>query len=189
MLLFLVYLVGALILAAMACLAVVMIGMRMKSRRVLRTVRRMNRRIINPRQMRSAGKPGASASVIRHRGRASGRFYETPVAAEPTDDGFVIALPYGTTADWLKNLLASGTATIVDEGQTYEVDQPALRPLEAEIAWFPPADRRNLRRFKVEQCVRVRRVGHAGASSSSSVEHHGAGETSIDLHGTLSPLD
>ncbi len=158
------YLVGALLLTVLTFLALVMVGMRMKSPRALHLVRRVNRAVTNPIQMRSAGQPGAYASIIRHRGRISGQRYETPVAAETTDDGFVIALPYGTTADWLKNLLADGMATIIDEGETYEVDQPEVRPLASEIDWFPVADQGNLRRFRVEQCVRVRRVDRAGST-------------------------
>jgi len=156
-------LVGLLILSGAAYAAFVVFGMRTKSPKVLRTVRRVNRRFFNPMQMKSAGQPGAYASIIRHRGRTSGRLHETPVGAEATDDGFVIALPYGTTTDWLKNLLASGTATIVNEGGTYEVDRPEVTPLAAEIDWFPSADQQNLRRFAVDQCVRVRRVDAAGS--------------------------
>ena len=154
------YLVGALVVGLVAYAVVVMVGMRTKSPRALRVVRRVNRAVVNPMQMRSAGQVGAYASIIRHRGRVSGRLHETPVGAEATDDGFVIALPYGTATDWLKNLLASGTATIVNEGGTYEVDQPEVRPLASELSWFPPADQRNLHRFAVEQCIRVRRVDH-----------------------------
>jgi deazaflavin-dependent oxidoreductase (nitroreductase family) len=158
------YVVGALALSVVAFLLLVVVGMRTKSPPVLRLVRRVNRSVSNPIQMRSAGRPGAYASIIHHRGRISGQRYETPVGAEATDDGFVIALPYGTTTDWLKNLLADGTATIVNEGETFEVDQPEVRPLASEIARFPTADQRNLRRFRVEQCVRVRRVDRSGAA-------------------------
>ena len=152
------------VLALLTSVAVVIVGMRNKSPLVLRLVRRMNRAVTNPMQMKSAGHPGAYASIIRHRGRISGQQFETPVAAEATDDGFVIALPYGTTTDWLKNLLASGTATIVHEGETYAVDQPEVRPLASEVAWFPTADQRNLRGFRVEQCVRVRRLDRSGST-------------------------
>jgi len=152
------YLVGVLVLGVVAYAAFVVIGMRTKSPRALRTVRRVNRAVVNPMQMKSAGQPGAYASIIRHRGRTTGCLHETPVGAEATDDGFVVALPYGTTTDWLKNLLASRTATITHEGETFEVDRPELRPLAAELEWFPSADQRNLRRFRVDQCVRVRRV-------------------------------
>ena len=160
------YLCGALALSVVTFLILVMVGMRTKSPRVLRVVRVVNRSVTNPVQMRSAGRPGAYTSIIRHRGRISGQQYETPVGAEAADDGFVIALPYGTTTDWLKNLLAEGTATIVNEGETYEVDQPEVRSLDSEIARFSAADQRNLRRFGVEQCVRVRRVDRSGSMPS-----------------------
>ncbi len=108
--------------------------------------------------MKKAGTPGAYASVVRHVGRTTGRPYETPVGAFATDDGFVIALPYGSQADWLKNVLASGSATIVDEGKTYRVDRPELVPTSVAAPHLPPKEQRNLRLFRVDQCLRVRRV-------------------------------
>jgi len=77
--------------------------------------------------------------------------------AVATDDGFVISLPYGPHADWLKNTLASGSATIVNEGHTYRVDQPEIIPMEAAAAHSPPKDQRQHRLFAVDQCLRVRR--------------------------------
>ena len=82
-------LVGILFFAAAIVLLVFRIGMRRKTPWVLNGVRRFAHTIGNPHQMRSAGTPGAYASVIRHEGRRTGRSYATPVAAEPTDDGFV----------------------------------------------------------------------------------------------------
>jgi hypothetical protein len=67
------YLVGALVVGLVAYAAVVMVGMRTKSPKALRVVRRVNRAVLNPMQMRSAGQVGAYASIIRHRGRVSGR--------------------------------------------------------------------------------------------------------------------
>ena len=63
-------------------------------------------------------------SVVHHVGRTTGRAYETPIGAVPTDDGFVIALPYGSNTDWLKNVLASGQATIVHDGTSHAVTGP-----------------------------------------------------------------
>ena len=68
---------------------------------------------MRPLAMKSSGTPGGNASVVRHVGRKTGRPFETPVKAVATDDGFVIALPYGRNTDWLKNVLASGSATIL----------------------------------------------------------------------------
>jgi hypothetical protein len=136
---------------------VVLGGMRSKSPPVLKAVRRFNRSVSNPRQMATAGSPGAYASVIRHVGRTSGREYETPIGATATEDGFVVALPYGASADWLKNLLASGSAMIVDEGSSYRVDQPVVVTLAVAIDDFPPGERRLLRVFGVDESLRVRR--------------------------------
>jgi hypothetical protein len=70
----------------------------------------------------------------------------------------VIALPYGPNTDWLRNVLASGSATIVDEGTTYDVDRPEVVALAVEERSFSPADQRAHRLFGVEQCLRVRRI-------------------------------
>ena len=151
-------LISAMALALMALVVVFMVGMRAKSPPVLNTVRRVNRSVSNPRAMKTAGTPGAYASVIRHVGRTTGQEYETPVGAIATDDGFVIALPYGTQADWLKNVIASGSATIVDEGETYQVDQPEVVLTSEAIQHFPPKEQRAHRLFAVDQTLQVRRV-------------------------------
>ncbi|MFQ5516250.1 MAG: nitroreductase family deazaflavin-dependent oxidoreductase [Acidimicrobiia bacterium] len=156
-------LAGALFLMLLTISIVFIVGMRRKSLPVLNAVRRVNRRVFNPRQ-RSAGTPGAYASVIRHAGRTTGKTYTTPVAAVATGDGFVIALPYGSHADWVKNVLAAGSATIVDEGHTFPVDRPEIIPMETVADRFPPKDRRSHRLFGVDQCLRVRRAEPEAAS-------------------------
>ncbi|MEZ5239947.1 MAG: hypothetical protein R2716_13695 [Microthrixaceae bacterium] len=131
-----------------------LVGMRTKSPLVLGLVRRMNRAVMNPMQMRSAGTPGAYASIIRHQGRSSGRTYETPVVVEPTGEGFVIALPYGDRADWVRNVLAAGSATIVHEDETFEVSEPELVPMEQVADSFPEGDQQAHRLFAVDTALR-----------------------------------
>jgi hypothetical protein len=46
--------------------------------------------------------------VIVHRGRRSGRRYQTPVDVFSAGNGYVIALTYGPQTDWVKNVLAAG---------------------------------------------------------------------------------
>ena len=84
---------------------------------------------MRPLALRSAGREGSSTAVVRHVGRRSGRTYETPVIAVRHDDSFLIALPYGKRTDWLKNVLDRGSATIVANGHTYEVDRPEVIPM------------------------------------------------------------
>lgn len=73
-----------------------------------------------------------------------------------TGDGFVIALPDGPNTDWLKNVLGSGSATIVHVGATYRVDRPEIVPMSVAAPLFSPKDQRTHRRFRVDQCLLVR---------------------------------
>jgi deazaflavin-dependent oxidoreductase (nitroreductase family) len=171
-------LVGALFVGVVAIALVFVLGMRAKSPLVLKPLIRLQRAIINPRQMRSAGTPGAYAAVIRHRGRSSGRPYETPVGAVDADDGFVIALPYGSRANWLQNVLASGSATIVHDGQTHEVDQPEIVSMQTVETHFTAGDQRGFRRFAVDQALRVRRVEPEGAAVRFTDTARGVGANS-----------
>ena len=149
---------AGLLLAVLLVGVAFLLGMRAKSRLLLDAVRRMNRAFMNPRQMATAGTPGAYAAIIRHRGRTSGASYETPVGAVATDDGFVIALPYGTRPDWLKNVLAAGSATIVHEGHAHRVTDLGVVPMESVESLFPAKDRRTHRMFRVDLCLRARRA-------------------------------
>lgn len=151
-------LAGLVVMAGVAVGAVFVIGMRSKWPPVIDAVRRFNRSVTNPRVLATAGGPGASAAVIRHVGRSSGRRYETPVGAMPVGDTFAIALPYGTRVDWLENVLAAGSATIVHEGVAYLVDRPEVVATDALADELPPDEVRVLRLFRVGQCLQVQQV-------------------------------
>jgi deazaflavin-dependent oxidoreductase (nitroreductase family) len=181
---------GALLVGLAAIALIYLLGMRAKSPLVLSPLIRLQRAIINPRQMRSAGTPGAYASVIRHRGRTSGRPYETPVGAVAAYDGFVIALVYGSRSNWLQNVLASGSATIVHEGQTYEVDQPEIIPMRAVAAQFSAGDQRGFRWLAVDQALRVRRVEPEGAGErfADAARGEGAKGPAVDATGSIGDL-
>ncbi|BDB43440.1 MULTISPECIES: nitroreductase [Mycobacterium] len=89
-------------------------------------VRQLNKRVTNPLSMALAGRRYWYASVIRHTGRNSGRRYQTPVVVITTPDKILVPLPYGTGVDWLRNVLAAGSATVVTKGRTVEVVQPRV---------------------------------------------------------------
>ena len=112
-------------------------------------------RVMRPLALRSAGKEGSSTSVVRHVGRRSGRTYETPVVAVQHDDSFLIALPYGERTDWLKNVLGKGSATIVTNGHTYEVDRPEVIAMADATGYFRPREQRMHRQFHVEAALQV----------------------------------
>ena len=108
--------------------------------------------------MRSAGKDNSHTSVVRHIGRRTGRTYETPVVAVEHEDSVLIALPYGERTDWMKNVLASGRATIVSNGQTVEVDRPQIIAMTEATRYFLPKEQKLHTRFAVDTCLRVHRV-------------------------------
>ena len=142
------------------------IGMRTKSRLVQGPVIALSRRFMNPRQLRVAGRPGADASIVRHRGRTSGRAYETPVGVVRDGAAFLIALPYGSRAQWARNVLAAGGATLITEGETVEVDRPELVATRDVVDRFPPSDQRLFRLFATNECLRLHPVAAVTASDA-----------------------
>lgn len=143
---------------AVVLLGLLVAGMRWKLPPVIDAVRRLNRSLTNPRVLRTAGSEGAQTSIIRHVGRTSGRTYETPVDTIPALDGVLIALPYGTRADWLQNVLAAGSATIVSHGESFDVGEPIIAATAEVAPQIPARTLRTLRLFGVTECLHLRRT-------------------------------
>ncbi len=138
--------------------AAFLLGMRFRVPFVVNGVRRMNRKYMNPRQLETAGKPGAYAAVLHHTGRKSGKPYVTPIGVTRVDDTFVTGLPYGAETDWLRNFIAAGSATLDYEGETVVVDQPRVVPVTTMRHAFPPAELRAQRLFGIEECLVMHRA-------------------------------
>ena len=154
---------GALLLVVLAAVSIVVIGIRTKYPPVVNRMRRYARDVGNPRQLKSAGTPGANASILRHTGRKSGKQYQTPVTATRTADGFVIGLSYGPNTDWLKNVLANGSTTLVYQGSSYECDDPKVISSAEAAPDFSARERRTVRLMGVDECLRLHRVRAAEA--------------------------
>ena len=154
--------VGVLILAAVLVGVVFVLGMRAKSRFVQGPIIWLGKRGFNRVVLKTAGTPGASAAVIRHRGRTSGRVYETPMGAVASGEGFLIALPYGLRSNWLRNVLADGAATLTLDGSRFEVDEPEIIPLASVETAFAAKEQRMHRIFGVTQVLRLRLADDAG---------------------------
>jgi deazaflavin-dependent oxidoreductase (nitroreductase family) len=80
--------------------------------------------------------------LVVHRGRRSGRRYETPVNVFPAEDGYVFALTYGPDTDWVKNVMAAGGCDLITRGHAVQLVSPrlfhdesrtAIRPFERRI--------------------------------------------------------
>lgn len=103
-----------------------------------RTVGRWNKVALNRVTTRIAPRlPGFG--VVIHRGRRSGRLYQTPVNVFPAQGGYVLALTYGRDTDWVKNVLAAGGCELKTRGRTVRLVSPQV---------FHDESRRDIRPFE-----------------------------------------
>jgi deazaflavin-dependent oxidoreductase (nitroreductase family) len=137
--------------------ATFILGMRRKVSAVLDAVRRAGR-ATRPLILRRAGAAHSPTAVVEHVGRTSGRRYETPVVATEIEGGWAIALPYGPSTDWLKNVLAAGRATLRHRGTVHELAGPQVVGLDLVDTWFADKEQRLHRRFGVREAVVLRRA-------------------------------
>jgi len=116
--------------AAVAGLTIV-VGFRRRDPRVLGPLVRWQRERVNPRVLQTAGTEGDPHSVVRHVGRTSGRPYATPISAVRVSGGFEVVLPYGPEANWVRNVLAAGSAVLEHDGRSYDVVAAQVVPIDA----------------------------------------------------------
>lgn len=62
-------------------------------------------------------------AIVHHRGRNTGKLYDTPVNVFRRDDGYLFALTYGM-ASWVENVLAAEGCSITTRGSTIELSRP-----------------------------------------------------------------
>lgn len=91
-------------------------------------VARVNKRVFNQIELKRGVRP-----VLIHVGRSSGTTYETPLDAHAVDGGYIFILMYGSESDWVKNVLAAGSATLRIRGDEIELVDPRL--VSEEMAW------------------------------------------------------
>jgi deazaflavin-dependent oxidoreductase (nitroreductase family) len=115
-------------------------------------------RLLNPLMAKLAGQQHMRAfAVLQHRGRRSGRLYETPVVARPIADGFVIPLPFGEQTDWFRNLQVAGAGMIRWHGVDYPVIEPQLVDWATARPAFRGLERVQVPLLGIRQFVRLRR--------------------------------
>ena len=81
----------------------------------------VNKRLFNPRAIASGKWP-----VLTHVGRFSGATHHTPLDAHPVDDGYVFVLVYGSSSDWVQNVLAADGARLRVESRDVALTRPRL---------------------------------------------------------------
>ena len=95
-------------------------------------------------------------ALVLHRGRRSGRAYQTPVAARRVADGFIISLAFGAQVDWHRNLEAAGGGVIRWRGRDYQVTGPETIEADVALPAFDPVQRLFLRLAGIDGYIRVR---------------------------------
>jgi deazaflavin-dependent oxidoreductase (nitroreductase family) len=79
--------------------------------------------------------------VVVHRGRRSGRRYQTPVNVFRVGSGYLFALTYGSDTDWVKNVLAAGGCELRTRGRVVQLGSPRLFATRAALVSVPSSGR------------------------------------------------
>lgn len=75
-------------------------------------------------------------AIIEHRGRRSGRRYETVVRAFCRGSRLTVLLGHGK-ADWVRNVLAAGTAEVRMFRRDVHITNPRLVPVGGDTSGLP----------------------------------------------------
>ena len=95
--------------------------------------------------------------VVHYRGRRTGRDLSTPVQVRATPDAFVIALPWGSGTQWVRNVQAAGGCTVTWRGTDHVVDSPRVIG-RAEATAFRGWERLALRLLRTDEFLSLRRA-------------------------------
>ena len=126
-------------------------------RAVARFNLRYTNRFIEPIVRRSAG-----FATVHHTGRRSGREYRTPVHVFDLDGDLIVALTYGPTADWIRNV-TEGPSWLERRGRRFDVIDVGV--VGREEAWpaLPWFVRGGLRVLRVNDFARLSVAAPANA--------------------------
>jgi len=123
-------------------------------------LRRVAMRYVDP-VLRPLARRLPAFGVVIHRGRTSGRVYETPVNVFREGEAYLFFLTYGSDAQWVKNILAAGSCSLETRGRVVQLVEPEL-VTDPELRPAPQPARFIERRLAgVTQYLRMREVPRA----------------------------
>ncbi len=105
---------------------------------------RLQLKYVNP-VMTPVAKRLPGFTVLKHRGRKSGRAYETVVNSYRKDNVFAVILAHGKT-NWVKNVLAAGGAEVKVFGREFEITNPRILPAGSDDPSLPRIARLSARK-------------------------------------------
>lgn len=88
-----------------------------------RQVARFNKRVLNH-VMTPLARRAPGFAVVTHRGRSSGRSYQTPVNLFRDGDEYTFSLTYGSESDWAKNVRAASRCDIETRNRQVHLVEP-----------------------------------------------------------------
>jgi deazaflavin-dependent oxidoreductase (nitroreductase family) len=107
---------------------------------------RMNKWTFNPGALKKGVRP-----VLVHVGRTSGREYLTPLEPTPVEGGYLFVPVYGVESDWVRNVLAAGSARLRVGGTEVVVTNPRLIDEAAAFALLPEGTQGPPKWLKLDQ--------------------------------------
>jgi deazaflavin-dependent oxidoreductase (nitroreductase family) len=110
-------------------------------------VHRLQVKYVNP-AVKKVARFLPSFAVIEHRGRKSGKHYETVVNAHRKGDTLAVILGHGK-ADWVKNVLAAGEADMHLFRRDVHIVNPRVVQAGTDDPALPPVARRAAHRMGV----------------------------------------
>ena len=123
------------------------------TRRVVRSVARL----VNPLVIWIAGRRWMPIlGVLHHRGRRSGRMYQTPLGMRRLGDSFVMPRTFGEDAAWYRNILAAGGCSVTYLGHDYTLVAPEVIDYAAAAPAFPRYERLQFRLLGIDEFLRLR---------------------------------
>jgi deazaflavin-dependent oxidoreductase (nitroreductase family) len=110
-------------------------------------VHRLQVKYVNP-VVKNVARFLPSFAVIEHRGRKSGKSYQTVVNAYRKGNTLAVILGHGK-ADWVKNVLAAGEADVHLFRRDVHIVNPRVVPAGTDDPALPAVARRAARRIGV----------------------------------------
>lgn len=113
-------------------------------------------KVVNPWMLRVAERVPPWV-VLHHVGRKSGKEYHTPLvafAARPEQEILaVMPLPWGSSTDWARNTMSSGTARLTRAGSEFVVKDVRLVPAYEAAEWLAPVPSKLVSAVGIEECL------------------------------------
>lgn len=119
-----------------------------------KAIARANRDLTNRVTSQFAGKIPPFV-LLEHRGRRSGAVYRTPLLLFRQGPYLRIVLTYGEQTDWLRNLQAVGSGTVIERGRRIAVCDPVVESGSAALGRLPWPVRLLMGLLGIDQVVRL----------------------------------